>query len=76
MHWLLARQYSPSLARGAYGSPDYVVDVLNAVGAIKQYADTAPPRIGMYGHSMGGYITLRVMVTTRDTKVDLFRRAW
>jgi alpha-beta hydrolase superfamily lysophospholipase len=62
---------SEGVARGAYGSPDYVVDVLNAVSAIKQYADTDPARIGMWGHSMGGYITLRVMVTTRDIKAGV-----
>lgn len=49
-------------ARGGYGSPDYTIDVLNAVGSIKKYADADPNRIGMWGHSMGGYITLRAMV--------------
>lgn len=49
-------------ARGGYGSPDYTIDVLNAVGSMKKYADADPNRIGMWGHSMGGYITLRAMV--------------
>jgi uncharacterized protein len=49
-------------ARGAYGRPDYVVDVLNAVAAMRLYPDADPDRIGMWGHSMGGYITLRAMV--------------
>lgn len=62
---------SEGVARGAYGAPDYVVDVLNAVGAIKQYSDADPARIGMWGHSMGGYITLRVMVATRDIKAGV-----
>ena len=62
---------SEGLARGAYGVPDYVVDVLNAVGAIKQYADADQGHIGMWGHSMGGYITLRAMVTTRDLKAGV-----
>ena len=52
-------------ATGSYGSPDYTVDVLNAVAAIKAYPDADPERIGMWGHSMGGSITLRAMVVTR-----------
>ena len=44
---------------GAYGSPDYVIDVLNAAASLKQYPDADPQRIGMSGHSMGGWITLR-----------------
>jgi dipeptidyl aminopeptidase/acylaminoacyl peptidase len=58
-------------ARGAYGSPDYTVDVLEAVAALKQYPDADPNRIGMWGHSMGGYITLRSMVITDDIKAGV-----
>jgi dipeptidyl aminopeptidase/acylaminoacyl peptidase len=53
---------SEGVARGAYGSPDYVVDVLNAVASMRRFPDADPDRIGMWGHSMGGYITLRAMV--------------
>src|SRR5690242_18705442 len=53
-------------ARGAYGAPDYTVDVLNAVASVKRYPDADPNRIGMWGHSMGGYITLRSMVISKD----------
>ena len=49
-------------ASGAYGSPAYTIDVLNAVAALKAIPDADPNRIGMWGHSMGGYITLRAMV--------------
>ena len=58
-------------ASGAYGSPDYVVDVLNAVASMKQYPGVDPARIGMWGHSMGGYITLRSMVITNDIKAGV-----
>ena len=58
-------------ARGAYGSPDYTVDVLNAVASMKRYPDADPNRIGMWGHSMGGYITLRSMVITKDIKAGV-----
>ncbi|HEY4690758.1 MAG TPA: alpha/beta fold hydrolase [Anaerolineae bacterium] len=57
--------------RGAYGSPDYTVDVLNAVAAMKRFPDVDPNRIGMWGHSMGGYITLRAMVITHDIKAGV-----
>jgi dipeptidyl aminopeptidase/acylaminoacyl peptidase len=56
---------------GAYGSPGYVVDVLNATAALKHYADADPNRIGMWGHSMGGYITLRSMVIDADIKAGV-----
>jgi dipeptidyl aminopeptidase/acylaminoacyl peptidase len=58
-------------ARGAYGSPDYTVDVLNAVASVKRYPDADPNRIGMWGHSMGGYITLRSMVISKDIKAGV-----
>jgi uncharacterized protein len=58
-------------ARGAYGSPDYTVDVLNAVSSVKRYPDADPNRIGMWGHSMGGYITLRAMVIRNDIKAGV-----
>src|SRR5512146_563254 len=58
-------------ARGAYGYPDYTVDVLNAVASMKRYPDADPNRIGMWGHSMGGYLTLRSMVITGDIKAGV-----
>ena len=58
-------------ANGAYGEPDYVIDVLNALASMKAYPDADPARIGMWGHSLGGYITLRSMVITKDIKVGV-----
>jgi dipeptidyl aminopeptidase/acylaminoacyl peptidase len=58
-------------ARGAYGDPGYTIDVLNAVASIKRYPDADPNRIGMWGHSMGGFITLRAMVTSGDIKAGV-----
>jgi uncharacterized protein len=55
-------------ARGGYGSNDYTIDVLNAVASIKKYKDADANRIGMWGHSMGGFITLRSMVVNKDIK--------
>ncbi len=59
---------SEGSASGGYGSPDYTVDVLNAVGSLKHYKDADPNRIGMWGHSMGGQITLRAVVVTKGIK--------
>jgi dipeptidyl aminopeptidase/acylaminoacyl peptidase len=58
-------------ARGAYGAPDYVVDVLNALATIRRWPDADPARVGMWGHSMGGYITLRAMVSTDAIKAGV-----
>jgi len=58
-------------ARGAYSNPDYTVDILNAVASMKKYPGADPNRIGMWGHSMGGYITLRSMVITKDIKAGV-----
>jgi dienelactone hydrolase len=58
-------------AAGGYGSPDYTIDVLNALASIKQYPSVDPNRIGMWGHSMGGSITLRSMVISKDIKAGV-----
>lgn len=51
---------------GGYGSPGYTIDVLNGLAAVKTLPDADPERIGMWGHSMGGYITLRAMVVSDE----------
>lgn len=56
---------------GGYGSPAYTVDVLNALASIQRFPDADPDRIGMWGHSMGGHITLRAMVTSPDIKAGV-----
>jgi uncharacterized protein len=58
-------------ASGAYGNPGYTVDVLNAVAALQQYPPVNPQKIGMWGHSMGGYLTLRSMVISPDIKAGV-----
>ena len=63
--------FSEGEANGGYGSPDYTIDVLNAVASIKRYADADPARIGMWGHSMGGHITLRAMVVSDEIKAGV-----
>ena len=62
---------SEGLASGAYGSPGYAIDVMNAVASIKKYPLVNPEKIGMWGHSMGGYLTLRTMVSSTDIKAGV-----
>lgn len=58
-------------ARGAYGDPGYLADVLNAVAALKQHPQVDPQRIGMWGHSMGGFLTLRAMTVSPDIRAGV-----
>ena len=51
-----------------YGTPDYTVDVLNALSTLKQFAGADPTRVGFWGHSMGGHLTLRSLVISHDIK--------
>lgn len=62
---------SEGKATGGYGSNNYTIDILNAVASIKKFKEADPKRIGMWGHSMGGFITLRNMVVNRDIKAGV-----
>jgi len=52
-------------------SPAYTVDVLNGLASVKRLDSVDPDRIGMWGHSMGGGITLRAMVVSPDIKAGV-----
>lgn len=55
---------------GAYYSPAYTTDVLNALTTLKNYDKSDPSKIGMWGHSLGGNITLRsLVINPQDIKV-------
>lgn len=56
---------------GGYGSNAYTIDVLNGMSSIKKYKDADINKIGMWGHSMGGFITLRSMVVNKDIKAGV-----
>jgi uncharacterized protein len=56
---------------GAYYSPAYTRDVLNAIASVKTLDFVDPDRIGMWGHSMGGHIVLRSMVVNPDIKAGV-----
>lgn len=72
---------------GAYYSDAYVSDVLNALSSLKKlnaksektdftlfplpFPLVNPDKIGMWGHSLGGNITLRSMVISKDIKAGV-----
>ena len=56
---------------GGYGTPGYTDDVLNALASVKAYKDADPGRIGIWGHSMGGQLSLRAMVVSKDIKAGV-----
>jgi uncharacterized protein len=58
-------------ASGGYGTPDYTVDVLNGMASVLRHPDADPNRVGMWGHSMGGHITLRAMVVSDQIKAGV-----
>jgi dipeptidyl aminopeptidase/acylaminoacyl peptidase len=60
---------SQGQAISAYYAPDDTVDVLNAVTTMQRYGEADRNRIGMWGHSMGGNITLRALVIDPRIKV-------
>jgi dipeptidyl aminopeptidase/acylaminoacyl peptidase len=53
---------------GAYYSSDYIYDALNAVASLQQHADVNPDKIGMWGHSMAGNVTLRAIAASDKVK--------
>lgn len=62
---------SEGQAEGGYGSNAYSIDVLNALSSLKKHESVNPQKIGMWGHSMGGHITLRNMVVSKDIKAGV-----
>lgn len=63
---------SEGKATGAHFSQDYVIDVLNAISAFKEYEQSDSEKIGVWGHSNGGEIGLRSLVASRDIKAAVF----
>lgn len=62
---------SEGQAEGGYGSPGYTIDVLHALTSLQAHQSVNPEKIGMWGHSMGGHITLRSMVVNPDIKAGV-----
>jgi uncharacterized protein len=62
---------SEGAATGGYSTPAYTIDVLNGMTAVAALPSADPERIGMWGHSMGGHITLRAMVISDAIKAGV-----
>ncbi len=60
--------FSEGEPASGHGSPAYTIDVLNAVASVRRHPSADPERIGLWGHSMGGGITLRAMLV--DEGID------
>jgi dipeptidyl aminopeptidase/acylaminoacyl peptidase len=58
-------------ALGGYYAPGYTTDVMNALASLKKDPRVNAGRIGMWGHSMGGFLTLRAMVIDRSVKAGV-----
>src|SRR5258706_1837470 len=59
---------SEGTAGSAYFSSNYDIDKFNAIASIKKFNSVNPNSIGVWGHSMGGHITLVDLVTLPDIK--------
>lgn len=63
--------FSEGQPTGGYSTPAYTVDVLNGMYSVMRYDLADPNRVGMWGHSMGGQITLRSMVVVDDIRAGV-----
>lgn len=48
--------------------PEFAIDVLNLIASIKSIQKADPTKIGMWGHSMGGEVSLRTAEATDNVK--------
>ncbi|QBY10436.1 peptidase [Deinococcus metallilatus] len=60
--------HSEGEALGGYNDPGYTVDVLNAAASLKKDPRVNRARLGLWGHSMGGQLSLRAMLVDPDLK--------
>lgn len=60
---------SEGVPGSTYFSANYAIDDLNAIASVKKFPDANPNKIGIWGHSMGGNISLRVSEISKDIKV-------
>ncbi len=56
---------------GPYGSNNYSIDVLNALSSVEKLPYVNKDKMGMWGHSMGGFLTLRALVVRPEIKASV-----
>lgn len=49
-------------------NPNYAIDILNLIASVKNLDKANPDRIGMWGHSMGGEVSIRTAEVTDKVK--------
>lgn len=59
---------SEGQATGTYFSPSYTIDAISALKALQKYDQVDAERIGMWGHSMAGNLSLRAALVEQDVK--------
>ena len=63
---------SQGVAEGGYLSPVYTYDLLNLISTVRADPRVDATRIGLLGHSLGGYEVLRAMVISHDIRAVVF----
>jgi uncharacterized protein len=66
---------SQGVAEGGYLSPVYTYDLLNLISTVRADPGVDSTRIGLFGHSLGGYEVLRAMVISPDIRAVVFMAA-
>jgi uncharacterized protein len=66
---------SQGVAEGGYLSPVYTYDLLNLISTVRADPRVDSTRIGLFGHSLGGYEVLRAMVISHDIRAVVFMAA-
>lgn len=61
---------SQGTPEGGHFSPVYTYDELNLITSLKQYPGMNSQRIALLGHSLGGHVTARTIVTSPDIKAS------
>lgn len=56
---------------GGNWSPEYTYDILNLISSLKQYPQANPAKIGQFGHSMGGNVSIRVAEVSPDVRATV-----
>ncbi|QQG42088.1 MAG: alpha/beta hydrolase [Candidatus Woesebacteria bacterium] len=62
---------SEGIPGSSYFSPNYAIDVLNAIGSVKKFVAADPGRVGIWGHSMGANIVIRVSEISPEIKATV-----